>query len=77
MQTGMGKRFWGDRIGNALALGYPVYYVNLVTKDKVSITSENKNRIIEKYEIWGDEEISKAKKIAICKDAFWKPTLEE
>lgn len=74
MQTGMGKRFWGDRIGNALALGYPVYYINQVTKDKILITDENKNEIFEKYTIWGDDEISKAKKIAICKDKFWEPT---
>jgi hypothetical protein len=76
MQTGMGKRFWGDRIGNALAYGYPVYYINQVTKDKVLITDENKQAVVEKYKIWGDDEISKAKKIAICKDQFWKPTQE-
>ena len=77
MQTSMGKRFWQGRIGNALAIGYPVYYINQVSKEKILLTEENFDKVSEKYKIWDDTKVSEAKKIAICKDEFWKPTQEE
>lgn len=76
MQTLMGREFWEDRIADAWAAGYPVYYVNVVSKDKVLLTAKNFAAAVAEYEIWGDEEISKAKKIVICKSDFWKSTVE-
>lgn len=74
MQTLMGEEFWKDRIADAWAYGYPVYYVNQVTQEKILLTPKNFDTVNVTYQIWGDKEVSKAKKIAICKDMFWKPT---
>jgi hypothetical protein len=74
MQTSMGEEFWKDRIADAWIYGYQVYYINQVTQDKILITSDNFDAVNSTYNIWGDEEISKAKKIAICKNQLWKPT---
>jgi hypothetical protein len=77
MQTSMGKRFWMGRIGNALTMGFPVYYINQVSKEKLLLTEDNVDKVVDKYKVWGDSTISMAKKIAICKDLFWEPTQEE
>jgi hypothetical protein len=77
MQTKMGKRFWQDRIGNAFNYGFPVYYINQVSKEKILLTKDNVDKVEKQYKIWDDTKISEAKKIAICKDEFWEPTQEE
>ena len=72
----MGKRFWEDRVANALSLGFPVYYIDLYTKDKILLTPSNKNEVFETHKVWSDEENAMAKRIAICKNEFWKPNRE-
>jgi len=71
MQTQMGKRFWQDRIGSALANGYFVYFVNQVSKKAIRITEDNKREIEDTYKIWAEDESAKDRKIAICKEELW------
>jgi len=48
-QTENGRRFWGDRIAQALERGLYVYRVNLAQKKRDQITT------IREYEQWCDQ----------------------
>jgi hypothetical protein len=66
----MGKEFWDDRISDAWAYGYPVYYINQNSKERIKLTPENFEEISLENKIWSEEDGSLAKKIAICKKEF-------
>jgi hypothetical protein len=70
MQTMMGKEFWDDRISDAWAYGYPIYYINQNSKERIKLTPENFEEVSLENKIWSEEDGSLAKKIAICKKEF-------
>jgi len=74
MQTTMGKRFWQDRIGDALAHKLPVYYINQFSKKIIQITKSNRKEVEDTYKIWAEDESAKNRKIAICKEEIFEST---
>jgi len=67
----MGKRFWLDRISDAWNNGYPVYYLNLMTKKAIRLDDKNFQKVSNDNQIWSDNKTSQVKRIAICKSNFW------
>lgn len=68
-QTEMGKYFWEDRISDAWAAGYPVYYIDLNTNETMLVTPQNFQELKIAQQIWGKKyPDNKYKKLAIFKD---------
>ena len=73
-QTAKGKRFWQRAVVEAFGKGYKIYFLDQNSGLKKLIpTLKDWDREFASW--YGDENKFRAKKIAICKDAFWKDTL--
>jgi hypothetical protein len=74
-QTEMGKYFWEDRISDAWAAGYSVYYIDLNTAEAILITPQNFQELKIAQHIWGNKyPDNKYKKLAIFKKKLQSTT---
>lgn len=67
MQTPDGQRFWDERISEAIADGYYVYYVNLLpVREILQLKNVNQYKQLRgNVDIWGDETKHQARRIII------------
>lgn len=65
-QTTYGKRFWLDRVADAIKIGLKVLYINTDTNKITTINDMNKLKSLQK-EIWGDGEQYQHRRVVIAK----------